>query len=171
MKKILLMFVAVVTLFQSCKKDEVDGTATRPAAGEWFVTADAIKEDGSLVAKDVYGLGHFIIASYNTSENSSSKMFLDDSGNFWDFKGVVNLDINNLTFSADNIANNSGDPITFDVTNGKILKGAATTPSGVAADSIVFEIKFSDDDDPSETGFDKYRITGYRYTGLVNDED
>ena len=166
----MILFVAA-TLFQSCKKDEIGGTATQQTAGEWFVTADAIKADGTLVEEDFFGIGHFLLTTYNTSENSATKMWLEDSGNFWDFKGIVNVDVNALTFSGDKVASNSGDEITFDVTNGKILKSAATTPSGMPADSIVLEIKFSDDTYPAKYGFDKYRISGYRYTGFVNDED
>ena len=166
------MILCVATaLFQSCKKDEIGGTATQQTAGEWFVTADAIEADGTLLEEDFFGLGHFLVTTYNTSENTPTKMWLEDSGNFWDFKGVVNVDANALTFSGDKVVSNSGDNITFDVVNGKILKGAATTPSGMPADSIVFEIKFSDDTYPAKYGYDRYRVSGYRYTGFVNDED
>lgn len=172
MKKIVLLFSLAMFVFQSCKKDEIGGTATEKVAGEWSVTADALKADGSLVEKDVYGLGHFLIGTYNTVENSGNLMWIDDYTNFWKFKGQVNVDLNSSTFSGANIQNasTSGDDIKFTITNGKILKGAAKTPSGMPADSIVFEVKFSDDD-PVANGFDRYRITGYRYTGLVNDED
>ena len=68
------------------------------------------------------------------------------------------------------------------ITDGKILNGAATTPSGMPADSIVFYVEFDDDYSPvDETmtdyeytptlyGFKNYRVSGYRYTGLANDD-
>lgn len=162
-----------VLIFQSCKKDDIGGTATENAAGEWYVTANAIKADGTLFEEDLFGIGHFHFNTYNLSSNSIDKMWVDDNGNFWDFKGVVNLDINALKFSGDNIKNASatGDDITFTITNAQILKGAAKTPSGMPADSIVLDIKFSDDTYPAQYGYDRYRVEGYRYTGFVNDED
>ncbi|WP_293887643.1 MULTISPECIES: lipid-binding protein [unclassified Sphingobacterium] len=168
MKKIFYIIGFCFLTFQSCKKDEVEGTATQKLAGEWYVTADALKADGSLFEKDVYGLGHFMLATYNTESNDASKIWIEDRGNFWDFKGIINGDVNALTFSGEDVQNVSYDS-KFTVTNGKILKAAATTPSGMKADSVVFEIKF-DDDDPAGNGFDRYRITGYRYTGLANDD-
>ena len=55
------------------------------------------------------------------------------------------------------------------ITNGKILPGAATTPSGMPADSIVFNVTFNDDTYPTDYGFDSYRVAGYRYTGFTKD--
>ncbi len=167
MKKIFYIISLLFISFQSCKKDEVQGTATQKLAGEWYVTADALKADGSLFAKDVYGLGHFMIATYNTESNDIAKIWIDDRENFWDFKGVINGDVNALTFYGENVQNVKSDS-KFTITAGKILKAGATTPSGLKADSVVFEVKF-DDDDPVSNGFDRYRITGYRYTGFAND--
>lgn len=171
MKKFFILILLAFVVFQSCKKDDIGGTATEAAAGEWFVTADAIKADGSIFEEDLFGLGHFLLATYNTSDNSTDKLWIDDNKNFWEFKGVTKVDVNALTFSGDNVNNVSIAGETFTITNGKILKGAATTPSGMPADSIVFEVKFSDDTYPAKYGYDRYRIGGYRYTGLTNDED
>lgn len=167
--RVLIFFLTATISFTSCKKDEVQGTATQETAGEWYVTADAVKADGSLVEKDVYGLGHFKIGTYNTVENTSDKMWLDDYDNFWTFKGKVDLNLSDKSFSGKTIKNAAaeGDEITFDITNGKVLKGAAKYPNGTVADSIVFEVKFSDD---SPTGFDHYRISGVRYSGLVEND-
>jgi len=173
---IVFLLIAVCTV--SCKKDDIGGTATQELSGEWFVTADALNADGSLIEKDIYGIGHFLVGTYNVSGNTSDAIFIDDYENFWAFKGKVNADLGTATFSGSDVENEyptdlDPDPdvedliyVPFTVTNGKILKGAATTPSGMPADSIVFEVKFDDD-----TSFDRYRITGYRYTGFVDDED
>ena len=45
------------------------------------------------------------------------------------------------------------------------MEGAATTPSGMPADSIVYMIQF--DDDPNEL---TYKISGFRRTGFPNDD-
>ncbi|WP_294185764.1 lipid-binding protein [uncultured Sphingobacterium sp.] len=167
--KILICFLVLVAGFASCKKDEVEGTATQETAGEWYVTADAVKTDGSLVEKDIYGLGHFKIGTYNTVDNTPSRMWVDDYGNFWVFKGRVDLNLSDKSFSGKTIKNESvdGDEISFDISNGKILKGAAKYPNGTVADSIIFDVKFSDD---SPNGFDHYRISGVRYSGLVDND-
>lgn len=169
MKKISFFLLSIgIFLIQSCKKEEIGSTATEKMSGEWSVRADALNSDGSLFAEDVYELGHFLLSTYNTADDNTSQMWLDDSDNFWKFKGKVNIDYASLAFSGENVQNVSYDS-KFTVLNGKILKGLAHTPSGMVADSIVFEIRF-DDEDPA-TPFDRYRITGYRYTGFVADED
>jgi hypothetical protein len=48
---------------------------------------------------------------------------------------------------------------------GKVLYDQATTPGGMPADSIVFYISFDDGD-----YYENYRVSGFRYTGLANDE-
>jgi len=60
-------------------------------------------------------------------------MWLDDLGNFWPFKIKVNLDYSSKLFTANDAANTAIYKgaiydITLKVTNGKVLKGAATTP-------------------------------------------
>ena len=49
---------------------------------------------------------------------------------------------------------------------GRVLPQAATTPSGMPADSIVLYVSFSDDENPGT----KYKVSGYRYTGFTADE-
>ena len=51
------------------------------------------------------------------------------------------------------------------ITEGKIMEGAATTPSGMPADSIVYMIQF--DDDPNGL---TYKVSGFRRTGFPNDD-
>lgn len=270
MKKIIYLF-AMVLLFASCEKEEIGGTATESMAGEWYVHVDAVDENGDVVFEDaeIFGLGNFLILTYNTSDNVDNIMFIDDLTNFWTFKSKVDCNVSSLTFSApdinkyvyateyngsDNTYNNfyykagnfdaekwkwykegvkkyeagsiekdsldkmlteyfevatdtvsaeyftkyagkdfeigidlKGDgpdvknACNITITDGKILKGAATTPSGMPADSIVFYIEFDDDfsyneetDDyeytPTLYGFKSYRLSGYRYTGFTNDD-
>jgi hypothetical protein len=52
--------------------------------------------------------------------------------------------------------------ITLNITDGKVLADAATTPSGMPADSIVFFVNVQGDD--------TYKIAGFRRTGFPADE-
>lgn len=172
MKKIFLYTAILVASFffiTSCEKDEIGNTATEKMAGEWYVTGDAIDADGNIVESDWFGIGHFHLDTYNTSSNSITEMWINDNANFWDFKTKVNIDLNAMTFQAADAQNVAYDS-KLTITNGKILLGAATTPSGVPADSIVFTVIFSDDTDPVDYGFAAYRIAGFRYTGFTVDE-
>ncbi len=168
MKRIYSLFIICSFLFvlAGCEKDEIGSTATVKLAGNWYVSTALIDNNGEVIEDDPYGLGVFHLDTYNTAENVPNKIWISDNGEFWDFKGVLDADINSLTFQGENVLNIAYDDSEFTVKNGKILLGAARTPSGAVADSIVFDIKFNDDD-PSVNG---YRISGYRYTGLVGDD-
>ncbi len=172
MKKIFLYAAVLLSSFlfiTSCEKDEIGGTATEKMAGEWYVTGAAVDAEGNVVDADWFGLGHFHLDTYNTSSNSISEIWINDNGNMWDFKAKVNIDLNAMTFEVNDVQNEAYDS-KFTITNGKIIYGAATTPSGMPADSIVFNVTFNDDTYPADYGFESYRVAGYRYTGLAGDE-
>lgn len=69
------------------------------------------------------------------------------------------------TFTTNGAKDNTSYECTVTIDGGKVLEGAATTPSGAKADSIVFYVSFSDDEDPGT----KYKVSGYRYTGFSAD--
>ncbi len=181
MKKIVYLF-AVLLVFASCEKEDIGGTATESLAGQWYVHVDAVDADGELVYSDdeLYGIGNFLLLTYNTSYNSADTLFVDDQKNFWDFKTKVLCNTSNKTFGNEDYADNYKYESGVKITGGKILNGAATTPSGMPADSIVFYVEFDDDyaevDEgeyeytPTAYGFSSYRISGYRYTGFTNDD-
>ena len=52
--------------FTACEKEEIGGTAAESLAGEWYVQANMLDDDGSVI-EDPYGLGRFHILTYNTS--------------------------------------------------------------------------------------------------------
>lgn len=180
MKKLLYLCVAVLALtFASCEKDEVGGTATQALAGEWYVTVDAVDASGNTVLEDPFGLGKFLFNTYNTAANVSNQMWIDDNNNFWGFKVKATSDANNLSFTtggevtnANATANEDGSSYycKVNVEGGKVLPGAGLTPHGTAADSIVFYVSFDDDAYPSIYGYAKYKVSGIRYTGLVQDD-
>lgn len=177
MKKIFLALAALATLtFVSCEKKDVGGTEVKDMSGEWYVHVVAIDTDGTVLYEDpdLYDFGNFILLTYNDAANNGDKLFIQDTPNadgdlFWDFKVKANCDNGTNTFSV-KAAPDLNNGITIDITNGKVLYGAAKTPSGMAADSITMDILFSDDTYASGVLYDRLRITGYRYTGLVADE-
>ena len=171
MKKVvyLLMF-AMSVMFIACEKDEIGSTATEDLAGEWYVTVDLVDANNNVLwtGEEFFGLGKFIVNTYNTAKNSPNEMWVDDIENFWAFK--VKTSVDGLTFKTNEPADNEYYDCKVNITEGKILPKAATNPHGTKADSIVFYVSFSDDDYPTKFGFDKYRISGYRYTGLASDD-
>lgn len=158
-----MMLVAGIAAV-SCKKDEIGGTATESMAGEWHVTADLLDASGEVAYTDPYGIGKFILSTFNTASNVPDRMFVSDNGHFWEFQVEVGIDQTAMSFSTDGMSPNLAYESNVEITGGRILPGAATTPSGMPADSIVFNVAF-DDDDPSYV----YRISGYRYSGFAAD--
>lgn len=154
MKNIIYIICLSFLALTACQKDnEIGGTAVQEMAGEWFVKVNG-------------GGGYYHFSTYNTAENSLSQMWLDDMETFWEFKGKVNVDLNGLSFSGNNIQNTYYNS-KFSVIEGKILKNAAKDlPSKTTTDSIYFKVKFSDDDDPETV----YTFSGYRRTGFLEDE-
>ncbi len=174
MKKIFLYTVLLLSGFlfsTSCEKEKAGNTATEKMAGEWYVIGVAVDADGNVVFddEDLFGIGRFHLDTYNSSSNSPTEMWIDDNGNFWEFKAKIAVDLNTMTFQATDAQNEYYD-IQVTISNGKIMYGAATTPSGMPADSIVFTVNFSDDTYPTDYGFAAYRISGFRYTGFTRDE-
>lgn len=130
------------------------GTNTQNMAGEWFVVTK--KGDTKIV-------DYKKIMTYNTAMNDGKEMWVDDLGKIWDFKVKSPINYNSLTFAGNTLENTKYD-ITVNITNGKILKGVATTTGGNKSDSIYFEAEFSDD--PGVV----YTISGYKRTGFSEDE-
>ncbi|MBQ9451028.1 MAG: hypothetical protein IJU34_06920 [Bacteroidales bacterium] len=174
MKKILTIALALVSLaFISCQKDPIGGTATQEVSGQWYVQADGVDASGNLPADeyaDVYGIGNFLVLTYNTSANTENEIFVDDLGNFWDFKLKVACNLAAKTFGNSGEVPNLNYDCNVWVRNGKIVPNGTKTPSGMPADYIEFEVGFDDDEDAAELGFDHYKIHGFRYTGFVADE-
>lgn len=175
MKKIffsIFVTISIILLFSSCKKEEIGGTATEAMAGEWYVRLDAVDAQGKVVytGEDLFGLGYFHLDTYNTAANSTTEMWIDDNTNFWEFKTKINVDLNTFSFQSIDNAPNTYSDITLNIKEGKILPGAAKTPSGMPSDSIMFTVTFSDDKYPQQLGYHAYKIGGYRYTGFAVDD-
>lgn len=173
MKKLIYLCMAILCMtFASCEKDEVGGTATQALAGEWYVTVDAVDANNNVTALDPYGMGKFLVSTFNTAANVSDQMWISDNGNFWNFKVKMTSDVQNLSFTTNGEAANAAynkDGSLYDckvnVEGGKVLPGQGLTPHGTPADSIVFYVSFNDD----EPG-NKYKVSGIRYSGLTQDD-
>ena len=185
MKK-LVYFAALLltTVFASCEKEEIGGTATQATAGQWYVTVDPADGHGNLVAglEDLFGLGRITMLTFNTAENTPNEMIVSDIQNFWDFKVKVETDQQALTFQTTTTGNNnlvSGyENINVTITGGKIIpkdspkddEKIARQNNGSPADSIVFYVSFSDDPYPAIYGYANYRVSGIRYSGLEEND-
>jgi hypothetical protein len=164
MKKVLYLATMLLCMaITSCQKEDIGGTATESLAGQWYVLANMVNDDGSVI-EDPYGLGRFQILTYNTAANNPNEIWIDDSKNFWNFKVKATGDINNLTFSAASAQNQRGDEITVNITNGKIIKNGGVQNNGSPADYITMDVEFSDN--PGTI----YRLEGVRYSGLEEND-
>lgn len=156
-KYLILLLTALSVSFTSCDNEtEPGGTAVEKMAGDWWVTATIMQNGNEAVDS---GAGHFRMYTYNTAANVPTEMWLEDGGNFRNYKVRVNVDYNARTFTTNDFVEG------VRITEGKIMEGAATTPSGMPADSIVYMIQF--DDDPNGL---TYKVSGFRRTGFPNDD-
>lgn len=156
----LIPVLVIIAMFSiACVKErdnDPGGTATENLAGEWWVQ---IKVNNALIVPD-----YFKILTYNTAENSPTKMWLDDFEHIWPFKFKIDVDPAAKTFTAANAAS-SYTNITVKSATGKILEDVSKGPvSKAVTDSIYFEAEFSDD--PGV----KYQFTGYKRTRWPEDD-
>lgn len=157
MKKVLYLATMLLCMaFTSCQKEDIGGTATESLAGDWYVE---VSVEGEVITD------RFHLLTYNTSANNPNEIFIDDQGNFWEFKIKATSDVNSLTFSATDALNLSYDDCTVSVTNGKIVKNGGVQNNGSPADLITMDVTFSDDDDALV-----YHIEGVRYSGLEEND-
>lgn len=185
MKKIFyILSVAALALLASCAKTPIGGTATQKLAGQWYIQVDIVDEKGEVVedGEDFNG-GRSVLLTYNTAENKDNVLYVDDLEHFWAFKVQVPCNLETGTFgAADDKKTFENEAYDCGVTlwGGKIVPGGATTPSGAKADYIEFFVNFDDDDlkaygfpgvsYPEFYGGYSYKVSGWRYTGLANDD-
>lgn len=138
---------------------EPGGTNTQAFAGDWHIIA--FENDGVTPA---YGGDYELFSTYNASSNDNN-FWIDDHDSWMEIKSKVQVSsYDNLTFKGQVDAEELYTGGTVHVTNGKILKKAATSFGGRAVDSIYFEAEF--DWDPGII----YKFAGHKRTGFLNDE-
>ena len=147
----LLLLVTVSFAFTACDDEtEPGGTAVEKMAGTWIVTWEAKNEAGKW--EDILG-GTVELNTYNTAANVPTEMWVKE-GYLLNSAIKVSTDYNARTFSATGQTIAVAPEIWGD--------SAATTPSGMPADSIVFFVNVQGDD--------TYKIAGFRRTGFPADE-
>lgn len=167
-KNLKYALLGLLTVFMaSCEKEDIGGTATESLAGEWIVTVDAVTSDGTVVYEDFFGLGSFMILTYNSAANNPNEMFINDLEAFWDFTCKVPCNAVAQTFGSTTPVPNLSYDCNVTVFNGKVIYGGTLSPSGAKADAIEFMINFDDDPYPAAYGYDTYLVKGYRRTGLA----
>lgn len=161
-KNIVILLIATIpVLLISCDEDGYDdygqdGTPAQEMSGEWFI--DIIDgASGDVLATHTYH------ETYDNNEGNST-MVIDDHQNGWWLKGNVNINLNDLTFSVTDEPNQNDEGSTFNITEGKILKNAAHSPTGAVVDSIYFKGEFSYD--PGTIII----FSGYKRTGFLEEE-
>lgn len=178
MKNIIYTTVSLMMalVMISCEKDEIGGTATEAAAGQWYVTYDGCDANGKVVegAADYNG-GRSLVITYNTSANSSNQMFVDDLGNFLGFKGIATVDLTNLRFSTMGAVTSESKvdktvSKEFTISDGVIVKNGGVQKNGSVSDSISFFIQYKTDKNAEGDGFVKYHVHGVRYSGLAEND-
>ena len=188
-----LMTIALSFGFVSCDvetNEEPGGTNVQNMAGRWTVSVSQVDENGNVVfePEDLFGVVDADLFTFNTANNSSSEMWIDDDGNFWSFKFKMPVNYGAGTFSATDVLYNddmreiaeliaagqtptdkNGNPLTAEtatITDGKILYGQGHNIHGMPTDSISFYVTFSDDPYGAQFGYAKHHVAGTRYSGF-----
>jgi hypothetical protein len=161
MNKMMFRILAVfMVLSISCTKKLENPGATNTVAmsNEWWVTLGLT---GTLLG----GGAHALFSTYNTSQNVSDSLWMDDGGNLWDFKIKVLADPKSLTFLTTDSAQNEYYDIRVKISNGKIIpNGGKGYTTGSIVDSIYMEAVFGDD--PTNT----YIISGVARSRWAQDD-
>ena len=184
MKKILtILTIAIFAVAISCQKDPIGKTETTALAGQWYVIYNCVDANGDIIPGfEDFNEGYSLALTFSVASNTVDSLWVSDTekSNLLGYQVKVPCNLNDLTFGSSTEEPNRhpdsagiGAGYMTDkavVSNGKIFPGAATTPSGMPADSIYFEVKLSDDVLAATFGYDHYQVVGYRYTGFAGDE-
>jgi hypothetical protein len=158
MNRMYRITAIIIVLFLSCTKKLQDPGATNTVAmsNEWWVTL-------TLNGNDLIG-AHVPFSLYNTSQNVSDSIWLDDLQRGYDFKCKVHADPKSLSFSTDSSQNEYYD-IRVHIANGKVIpNGGHGKSTGNIVDSLYMEASFSDD--PGNT----YIISGVARSRFAADD-
>ena len=171
------MSVLLAVGFTACDSETDEkpgGTAIEKMCGYWDVTVICVDENGATVYEDeeMFGLGTIPLYTYNTTDNSSTQMWIDDRGYFWDYKFITDINYAAGTFAATDVIYNpsmEGDEEAETATlwNGIITENGGLNLHDKPCDTIEFDITFSDDPYPEAYGYHHYHVSGLRHTGFT----
>jgi len=163
-KKILLSMFVITTL-TSCEDNGYDdyGQDVNPTVamnGEWWINIS--DPDGNALVE------HALHKTYDTNMGDGKMYITDRVGSTetftgWWLESPVTVNVDNLTFSATGVENTTDGSI-VNITDGKILKNAGHSRTGVVVDSIYFKGEF--DYDPGTI----LTFAGTKRTGFEEDE-
>ncbi|WP_407426900.1 lipid-binding protein [Arcticibacter sp.] len=135
MKNIRYILLAlIVSVLYSCETysdQEQEHTAIGKMSGEWL--SNVYEDDDSTLAVN----GLFALRTYNTTSNDVNKAWMKlGSTQIVALLGKVDVDVAQRTFSGTTIANEAKAGNTFTILEAKVMLDAATTETGIKADSI-----------------------------------
>lgn len=162
----LLMLIMTVTGCETYKDPEVEYSPIYPLSGEWRVRITNAATGDLVNNKAMYTVG-----TYNTSDNSSSQMWIritsNVAGGFGTLKAKIDCNVAGLGFSAagakDLHVTTNAEVGTVTITDGKVTLGSVALPSKKMSDRIYFKIT------NTKSGGNSYIVEGYRRT--LYDED
>lgn len=180
MKKYIVLFsffaALAITGCSPYTDEEPGGVVTQELCGTWVITAEVSLDEylgnvdlsdldnAALDAvndwEDYYGEKVFL-RTYNTAANESDSLWFDD-GYTTGQKFKIGCKLSDLTFAANEVEDVEGNGTWANIRYGKVLKGAATTPRGQQADSIIAYVYL---DSKGLT----FKYSGFRYTGFAQD--
>jgi hypothetical protein len=175
MRKYMYILSLLIIGLSACKKEEpIGGTSVQDMSGEWWVQAkDADGKFSTFLGEDFVK-----IVTFNTSDNSTSQMWVDLT-EFWGTntppKQLVqvkaNVNTGDKTFSitnGNNVPDNGykNDPnLKITIKNGKVITDGAVGPgSKQKTDAISLDVEFSDE--PGTI----YKLSGYHRTKFPDDD-
>lgn len=170
MKKTILsiaMLAGILVGFTSCEDDyEAPKAKTLPMAGEWWV--EIFDEEGELLGS--YADIAHALTTYNTSANTETDMWLDDTEGILPVKSRVKVNLGDLSFvPAEPVENLYDESFNIQILEGKIIPGAATTPNGgYKVDSMYLKLSLVGND-PDDPFVETYILSGYKNSGWPED--
>lgn len=169
MKKYIygLLSLSLVLVMTGCFEEPENWySSTTDYDGEWYV-----RYDHETYGEDPFGASYVTNLTFNTAADDGKEIWLEDSGDFWDYKVKVVVDQETLTFGSEEVLVNQVDDyaIGVKIMNGKIIKNAVTLPSTLVVDSIYYEVWFEDLEGATGIANDKLLVGGYRRTGFEED--
>jgi len=159
LKLFLIAVTGIATLYSCDETGDTDpgGTTTENFAGDWHIIG--YEPDG------VTPVGDYVLYSTYNAASNDENFWIDDHNTYFQLKSKVQVSsFSSYTFAGQAASEELYTGGTVTVTNGKILKKAATSFGGHEVDSIYFEAEF--DWDPGVV----YKFSGHKRTGFLEDE-